>query len=75
MRSHYLYSYLKYAFMREKIWSKSEWIIEEERRAVLERQLKDEGYSLSYLNEQYDVEVVVVFADDTQAAIFKLTYM
>jgi hypothetical protein len=61
--------------MREKIWSKSEWIIEEERRAVLERQLKDEGYSLSYLNEQYDVEVVVVFADDTQAAIFKLTYM
>lgn len=47
-----------------------------DRKNALEVQLRDEGYQLEYSGDYvYGVIVSVVFKDEAQAAIYKLTYM
>ncbi len=70
----HLHSWFKYDTIRRKMWDDTAWAAIKVKREHLEQELRDAGYQLDYDADQYYVDVLVVFKDDAQEALYKLTY-
>lgn len=72
MKSHLLHYWNRRATIMRNDPS---WEDEKVRRMLFEQELREAGYQLAYDNLDYEVSVSVVFRNEEEAAVFKLTYL